>query len=328
MNWDDLRYVAAVARHGSLLRAARELEVQHTTVGRRIDAAERALRRKLFARGTAGLVLTTDGERLLEPLQRVEEAVSTLERQASAGRGEVEGTVRVTSPETFGVAWLAPRLAGLARQHPGLVLDLDPSGAMRDLGRREAEIAVRYARSRQPGIVVRRVAELGYGLYAARSYLARRPVRTARDLADHPLLTAPPDSPDAIWFAKLAREASSERGLAREASSARGLAREASSERGLAREASLAGGAQPVLTCALAGGLLAAAKAGTGIAVLPRYLGDPEPDLAYLPMPDAPTETLWIAVHRDLRKTPRVRTVLDHLIACFEREAAALRGRA
>src|SRR5262245_2254938 len=110
MNWDDLRFVSSVARHGSLLRASEELRVEHTTVGRRVDAAERSLGAKLFTRGTSGLLLTRDGERLLEPLKQVEDAVSALERRASAHQGELTGTVRITAPETFGVTWLAPRL--------------------------------------------------------------------------------------------------------------------------------------------------------------------------------------------------------------------------
>lgn len=69
------------------------------------------------------------------------------------------------------------------------------------------------------------------------------------------------------------------------------------------------------------------AKTGAGIAVIPRYLGDAETELEYLPMPDEPRETLWLTVHKDLRSTPRVRAVLDFLIAQFERERTTLRGR-
>lgn len=291
MNWDDLRFVTAVVRHGSLLHAARELQVEHTTVGRRIDAAERALGVKLFARSTTGLVLTAEGERLIEPLQRVEDAVSALERRATAEEGELTGTVKVTAPETFGVAWLAPRLASFARQHPGLHVDLDPSGQVLDLGRRQAEIAVRFFRSKQKELIVRRVAEVGHGLYASRSYLSRYPLRSERELKDRPLLTVPPGTVDAAWFAKLADDA------------------------------------QPTFTSTLTVALVAAAKAGAGIAVLPRYLGDAEPELEHLPMPDEPHEALWLTVHKDLRSTPRVRALLDFLAAQFERERATLRGR-
>ena len=125
MNWDDLRFVAAVTRRGSLLAAARELRVEHTTVGRRIDAAEKALGAKLFSRSTTGFHLTVEGERLLDAFGAVEAAVSALERRASASRGELEGTVKVTSPETIGIAWLAPKLAALTKV---LADELGPSG--------------------------------------------------------------------------------------------------------------------------------------------------------------------------------------------------------
>ncbi|MCC6624876.1 MAG: LysR family transcriptional regulator [Deltaproteobacteria bacterium] len=290
MNWDDLRFVIAVARHGSLLGAARALAVEHTTVGRRVDAAERALGTRLFARSTTGLVLTAEGEQLLAPLQRVEDAVAALERRASAERSELVGTVKVTASESFGVAWLAPRLADVARRHPGLHIDLDPSGAVLDLSRRQAEIAVRAFRSQDKSLIVRRGADIGYGLYASKAYLARWPLRDPSELAERPLLTSVGDDRDAAWLARLS------------------------------------GGARPTFTSPLAIALAAAAKAGAGIAVLPRWLGDAEPELAYLPMPDEPRDTLWLTVHRDLRATPRVRAVLDFLIATLQAERAALRG--
>src|SRR5262245_18602365 len=104
MNWDDLRFVAAVAKLGSLAKAAHALGVDHTTVGRRVVATERALGLNLFTRTQAGYVLTHEGERLVAPLRHVEEAVLSLER--SVQHRSLEGTVRVTSPETFGVAYL------------------------------------------------------------------------------------------------------------------------------------------------------------------------------------------------------------------------------
>lgn len=291
MNWGDLRFVAAVARHGSLLRASVELGVRHTTVGRRIDAAESALRTRLFARSTTGLVLTAEGERLLASLTQVEDAVNTLERRASAEHQQLEGVVRVTAPETFGVGWLAPRLAALAREHAGLRIELDPSGQVLDLSRRQAEVAVRFFRSKQQGLVVRRAAEVAHGLYAARSYLARQPLRSPRELSGRPLLSVPAGSVEAKWLATLAR------------------------------------GTEPFFTSTLTLGLLDAARAGLGIALLPRYLGDSDPALQHLPMPGEPIETVWLTVHRDLRNTPRVRAVLDFLLAELERDRRQLLGR-
>lgn len=290
-SWDDLRFVAAVARRGSFLGAASELGVDHTTVGRRVAAAEKVLGARLFARSTSGLSLTPEGESLLEPLQRVEDAVHHLMRRAGAEREELTGTVKVTAPESFGIAWLAPRLAELARQHPGLHIDLDPTGAVLDLSRRQAEVALRHVRTKDASLVSRHAADLGHGLYASRAFLARYPVRSPSDLSGRPVLTSPRGDIEAEWLERFAP------------------------------------GAVPIFTCVLAVALVAAAKTGVGIAVLPRYLGDAEDELVYLPMPDEPKQALWITVHKDLRKTPRVRAVLDFVVESLQREQAALRGR-
>ena len=289
-SWDDLRFVAVVARRGSLLAAATELAVDHTTVGRRVAAAEKALGVTLFARSTTGLALSPDGEALLEPLQRVEDAVHALVRKVGAERDELTGTVKVTAPESFGIAWLAPRLAELTRQHPGLHIELDPSGAVLDLARRQAEVALRHFRSKDAALVSRHAADIGHGLYGAKSYLARYPVRGVQDLAGRPLLMSPPGDVETEWLVGLAPDV------------------------------------RPVFTCVLAVALVGAAKTGAGLVVLPRYLGDAEEDLVYLPLPDEPRQPLWLTVHKDLRKTPRVRAVLDFIGDALKREQAALRG--
>src|SRR6185436_8364499 len=137
MNWDDLRFVAALSRAGSLVKTAAALGVDHTTVGRRIEAVERAIGLRLFTRTASGYLLTREGEQLIAPLRQVEEAVLSLERGVHAQRDALEGTVRVTSPETFGIAYLASRLARFGSQYPALCVELVPAGAVLDLGRSE-----------------------------------------------------------------------------------------------------------------------------------------------------------------------------------------------
>ncbi len=128
MDWDDVRYVLAVAKAGSLAGAAKALSVDHTTVGRRVESAETSLGVTLFARTRSGYVPTADAERLLGEMRAVEDAVVALERSAHVRKSTIDGTVRVTAPETFGCAWLAPRLAMLRDEHPRLSVELAPSG--------------------------------------------------------------------------------------------------------------------------------------------------------------------------------------------------------
>ncbi len=293
VNWDDLRFVLALAKEGSLARAAKKLGVDHTTVGRRIDAAESALGVRLFTRTTKGYVPTAEAEPLLDTIRGVEDGVLALERGV-AKHATPEGTVRVTAPETFAVSYLAPRLAVFAREHPALTVELVAAGAILDLGRREADIAVRLFRSTHESLVVRRAAELAHGLYASATYLDAHPLKKPSHLREHRILTSMsgPSVVEAAWVERLTE------------------------------------GARPAFVCDLTMGLLAAARAGAGIAPLPRYLGDAEPTLRYLPMEGEPREAVWITVHRDLKDTPRVRVVLDFLAARLKKDRALLLGRA
>lgn len=289
MNWDDLRFVAALSRAGSLARTATALGVDHTTVGRRIEAAERSLGLRLFTRTAAGYVLTREGEQLLAPLRQVEDAVLALERGVQAQRGALEGVVRVTSPETFGIAYLASRLASFGRQHPALCVELLPAGAVLDLSRSEAELAVRFFRTRHESLVVRRIGEVGHGLYASAAYLARRSIKGPGDLRAHPLLL-PSSGVELAWARQLAP------------------------------------GHEPAFVSDVSLALAAAAAAGAGVAALPRFLGDTTPGLTRIPMPREPTEPLWLTVHRDLRQTPRVRVLLDFLVGAVRADRALLLG--
>lgn len=289
MNWDDLKFVAALARAGSLARTAAVLGVDHTTVGRRVDAAERALGLRLFTRTAAGYLLTREGEQLVAPLREVEDSVLALERGVHAQRAVLAGTVRVTSPESFGVAYLAPRLARFGRQYPALCVELVPAGAVLDLGRSEAELAVRMFRTRHEGVVARCIGEVGYGLYASAGYLAGRPIKGPADLHAHPLLL-PASGVELTWVRQLVPQ----------------------QRAAFVSDVSLA--------------LAEAARADAGVAALPRYLGDAAAGLVHVPMPREPSEKLWLTVHRDLRQTPRVRVVLDFLVRAVAADQALLLG--
>jgi len=296
MNWDDLRYMIAVHKAGSLTKAAKQLKVDHTTVGRRIEALEAALGVPLFARTPSGYVATSELERLLPEMRAVETSVLALERSAFAQLDAIEGVVRVAAPETFGSCYLAPRLALFSAEHPGLTIEVITGRSVLDLSRREADIALRFFRTSYENIVTKRAGTVTHGLYAARSYLAKHPViqggASGIDLRGHRVLTSftEPGAIEADWVTEL-----------------------------LAGEA-------PAFVANFTVSLLEAARAGAGIAVLPRYLGDRESTLEHLPVGNEPQESLWLTVHRDVREANRVRAVLDFLTHSLRRDRALLLG--
>jgi DNA-binding transcriptional LysR family regulator len=293
MNWDDLRYVLALAEAGSLARAAKELKVDHTTVGRRIETLEAELGVKLFTRSASGYRLMNEAKDLLGDIKQVEASVLAVER-AARGRDQVlRGTVRVTASEAFGSRYIAPRLAGFTRRHPELSIDFKTAAEALDLARREADVAVRLFRSRHAYLVVKRVAEFGYALYASKEYLGRRAVPSAiEDLKKHDFIVfdLPFTEPhEGTWLDEHCR------------------------------------GARIAMSTNSTAAALGAAIGGAGIALLPKFVGDFEPNLRKIPMPNEPRLPVWLTIHKDLQQSAPVRAVLDFLTETFRADADYLR---
>jgi DNA-binding transcriptional LysR family regulator len=293
MNWDDLRYVLALAEAGSLAQAARDLKVDHTTVGRRIETVEAELGMKLFTRAASGYTLMSEASDVLSEIRRVESRVLAVER-AAQGRGHaLRGTVRVTVSEALGSRYVAPRLAPFTQRHPAISVNLKSSAHALDLARREADVAIRLFRSRHQYLVMKRVADLGYALYASHDYLDRRGLPSrAEDFKQHEFVVYDlpfPDPHEGTWLEMLAR------------------------------------GGRVALSTNSTAASLGAAIGGSGIALLPRFLADPEPNLRRIVMPNEPTLPIWLTIHRDLQHSAPVRSVLDFLTEAFRADAAYLR---
>jgi DNA-binding transcriptional LysR family regulator len=173
LNWDDLRFFLAVARHGSLSAAARVLKVSQPTVGRRISAFERALGTKLFVATRLGQELSTTGRDLMAHAERMELDVLAAERVTAARDLRMHGRVSVTATAWMIDGVLAPLVSAFSSQYPELELELMADVRHLNLVRREADIALRTSRFEHNDIVQRKVGVVAFGLYASDAYLAR-----------------------------------------------------------------------------------------------------------------------------------------------------------
>lgn len=285
MNWDDLRFFADLAETGSLSATARNLAVDHSTVARRIAALERALGLRLFDRLPQGYPLTAEGERLREQALRLRDEVHAIERMAEGDSGALTGTVRVSAPPAFASFFLVPRLGLLRERHPGIRLELSGNLLAVSLTRREADIAIRMNRPEGASLVARRLAASGYGLFAARS-LAERCAEA--DLALMGYEENMDHVPQQVWL--------------RDHAAGRPLALRSSDF----------------------GALYHAVRAGLGAAVLPFFLTAGDDSLVCLRRDGVPARDIWLMAHEDVRRSPRVRAVMEVLAEIVQHDRALI----
>ena len=283
MEWSDIRHFLAIARARSLNGAARLTGQSQPTMGRRLRALEHALGHALFQRGSEGFVLTDEGAALLAHAERMEEEALAFERELAGQGEELDGQLRVSSSDWFGVHMLAPVLAEFIKANPRVAIELVTDARLLNLARREADLAFRIQAFAEPDVIQRRLMTIPYGLYAAKG----RARALAKDGSGCALITldaAYRDFPDARWLRQVLPEAH--------------VAFTSNSREAQAR------------MCA----------EGVGLAVLPRPLGDGMAGLR-LVRTDAPPpgRDVWVGFHRDLRRLRRLRALVD---LCVERLAA------
>ena len=289
MDWDGFRVLLAVIDRGSFSAGARAVGISQPTAGRKVAALETELGTRLLVRRNRGVALTPSGEQIVEDVRRMSDSATAAIRRAGGADPAVLSRVRVSATEGLGALWLPRRLLALSRSDPSLRLELVVDNAPVDLAARQADIALRLFRPREPDLVVRRVSTLAFGLYASPAYLAARGTpRRVSDLAKH----------DVIGFG--------EAGVL--PSYVRWLQKLVPAERFLLRSTSLLAQQE-------------AARAGFGVAIGSRVILDGDARLRrVLPRARIPTMDAWLAVHSDVRKNPSVARVYEFLVDLFARE--------
>ncbi|WP_320200346.1 LysR family transcriptional regulator [Agrobacterium sp. rho-13.3] len=276
-DWENLRYFLAVGRSGTLSGAARALKVDHATVSRRLATLEAELDVALVDRLPRSCRLTSIGSQVFDQAVRMESAADGVARIARAAHKPLVGKVTLSAPPVLAAHLLAQHLAHFRAHYSEIRLSLAAQAQQVSLSRREADVALRLVRPEETGSFARKLGVMPFGLYARRDYLHRnQPDRWQFIAFDESFV----DMPQQKWLLGIA-------------------------------------GARPI-ACELndISGHLIAARAGAGVAGLPCFLGDADPDLIrigeYVP---SFSRDIWLVVHRDLRKTPSVRAVMDFVTA-------------
>lgn len=282
-DWNRARAFLVTAEEGSLSAAARALGMAQPTLGRQVSALEAELGVALFERTGRGLALTPSGLELVEHVRMMGDAATRVSLTASGQSQSVEGSVCITASEVTSAFVLPPIVERLRRAEPGIMVEIVASNALRDLRRREADIAIRSVRPTDPDLVARRLRDDTAHLYASESYLAR-----AGELANAEALSR-------AEFIGFENNEPFLNGL-----NALGL--------------SLSAGNFPVL-CGSHLVQWELVRQGLGIGVMITVAGDADP-LVRRAAPWLPAFEfeVWIAAHREVNTSRRVRLVFDWLI--------------
>lgn len=281
MNWDDVQVFLAVARTGRISAAARRLDVEHSTVSRRLTAIEQELGVPLFHRTASGYVLTPHGQNVLSSAETMEGAALAVAARAREHSAAVGGRVRLALPPEFASHWLAQKLSAFRAIYPQIELQVLVGTRQRNLWRGEADLAVQSPRPRQQGLIAVRIGQTTMALYAAKSLLGSRRVRiTDRESMRGLSLLTYTSSFDMLQNAKWFQ--------------------------------AFRTAADVSLTTNSTHALLAAARAGAGVAVLPRFVARHHDDLAVV-SDDVAEHDVWLITHPEFRRDPKIRATADFL---------------
>lgn len=285
MNWDDARFFLAVARCGTLRKAANQLQVDQATVGRRLTALENSLGSKLFIRTPKSFSLSPLGESMLADMMKMENAVQAIARKAAGGDESLCGNVRIATADTLAEAFVIPALQDLRQRYPAITVTLLTALNITDIAYHSADLAIRGARPDNDELIIKRLATIEMGLYASPHYLAQRgmPVK-GEQLRGHDLLMFPRELVPRHW-SNFGGETLFE--------------------------------PNAVLQCNSQLLLRSATRSGLGIGLLLSCLADHDPELVRLFPESKDWVDIWLVLHPDLQRAARVRAVVQALETSF-----------
>lgn len=279
MDTENLRYLLEVARTGRLREAAARLQVDETTVSRRISRLEQELGVRMFDRTPQGWRMTEPGRLVVPHAEAIESSVSRAMEAVASRAGELSGTARILAPDGFGANVLVPGLRPLLDAYRGLSLEVITATSHDLITARDFDVAVTLEQPSPRAAAVQHLADYELRCYASREYVDRRgtPTSVEQLRSDH----------DLIWYVDALLDVVPLRIL----------------DELLPR-------AHARLQTTNITGQHSAARAGLGVALLPAYIGAVDPDLVgVLPDELRISRTYWLVVPRDLSELLRVREI-------------------
>jgi len=288
VNWDDLRLFLAVARSGSISGGAKLLQLQHSTVSRRMRKFEQDLGVRLFDKVLSGYALTSAGENLMQAASRMEREVLEVDGTLVGTDLKPTGLLRVTAIDNMATTVLMPMFTGFSRQYPDVTLHLMVSNSDASLAQREADVAIRLTNTPPETLIGKRVATVSSAIYASPEYIQQ----LRKDGGKPQWLGVECCGFHKSWT----RQACGDQ-----------------AHRFVVDDTLLT---------------QAALREGIGVSILPCFMGDPDPCLARYADPQPEWDLgLWMLLHPDLKRTARVLAFREHMMKAIKAESDLFAGR-
>ncbi|WP_116140711.1 LysR family transcriptional regulator [Trinickia diaoshuihuensis] len=281
----DLETILALSRAGTLAQAGERLGVDASTVFRNLRRIERGLEQQLFERTRAGYRAKEIALTLAEHAEQVEVQVESARSIAQQAPEQVAGTVRITTTDTILHGLVAPSLKQLEVIHPLLAYELQTGNEIADLGRRDADIAVRATKQPPEYLVGKHIGPIHVAIFASAQYAAAGSYEDV--MAGKARWIAPDDAlpghPSVMWRKRHFRKVVPHYKV------------------------------NSILT------VMELVALGMGVGILPTFLTRGRADLVQLTdvLPECQTE-LWVLTHRESRHLRRVSTVFKFLSSALK----------
>lgn len=289
MDWDKLRIFHAAAEAGSFTHAGDTLNLSQSAVSRQVSALEHELGVSLFHRHARGLILTEQGELLMRTTEDVINKLAAVKAELADSKGRPTGSLRVTTTVGLGSTWLATRVNEFLDLYPGINLELILNDDEIDISMRQADVAIRLRAPTQPDLVQRKLFTVHFHAYASPGYLERfgQP-RSTNDLDNHRLIVFGENAPEFLREMNWLAIAGKDDGEAR----------------------------IPALAVNSVVAIKNAVDNGTGLALLPDYIIEPDSELIAVMMDaEIPSFDTYFVYPEELRNTARVTVFRDFLLA-------------
>ncbi len=279
MNWDDLRIFLALARADNIRAAADSCGVSYSTISRRIDAFEGQLSVRLFNRQPSGFVLTPTGEALLRHAEAMEEQVSEADRQIFGQETALKGRIKLSMVDALATNLLMPDLSDFSAKYPEIELEIDIGYAPTDLGRRESDLVLRFVQNPPDELVGRKLISCAIATYATPDYIRKNGLNKNADNMTGQWIGYQTGITHPTWVQKSQFPHLPAKGQ--------------------------------ILSLTVQ---KEACKANMGLAILPCFLADPDPNLQRISEASFPARfDLWLLKHADLRSNARIRVLSDFI---------------